>query len=644
MFDKEGRESRELVAGPMTVVFADGDVRAVRLGRHEVVNRIYFALRDRNWGTVPGTISRLKVDRGEDRFLITYRSEHHDGGIRFLWDATIAGESNGTVRFEFEGEALSAFLRNRIGLCVLHPMSAAGDRVVVAHPDGSTTEGMFPKLISPQQPFTEMSAIRHYLPDGGVVETRLEGEIFEMEDQRNWTDATFKTYCTPLRLQFPVEVRAGERIRQSVTISLLSTAEAVGGDSRDEGVGARRFARGGAAKPRTARVTLNSPAGAKMIPLGLTWNRAAEELTGEERARFAALHLSHLHLELVLSDERCGDELAAASECSRQIGAPLSIALRTGAEARSEIERLLRAAESARPQVESWTVLSEGRPTTSAEHLAIARERLAYWGYREPVGAGTRAFFAELNRNHLPIELLDFVTYTVNPQVHASDELSIVETLGGQRATVESARAIAQGKPVHVGPVTLKMQWNPNATSPPAPATSGELPSEVDVRQRLPFAAAWTLGSVKALSEAGAAGATFYEMVGWKGVTERAAGSLLPSLFPSRPGELFPLYHLYAALGEVAGGELITTTSSDSLSFDGLAVRKGSLLRCFIASYAATEQRLRIEGVTGAFELRVLGAKGPETATAERLSVSGKDMELVLGPHEVVWLDQQVRG
>ena len=30
------------------------------------------------------------------------------------------------------------------------------------------------------------------------AELAFEGDIFEMEDQRNWTDASFKTYCTPL--------------------------------------------------------------------------------------------------------------------------------------------------------------------------------------------------------------------------------------------------------------------------------------------------------------------------------------------------------------------------------------------------------------------------------------------------------------
>ena len=39
------------------------------------------------------------------------------------------------------------------------------------------------------------------------------GDVFEIEDQRNWTDGSFKTYSTPLSLPFPVPVEAWTRMR-----------------------------------------------------------------------------------------------------------------------------------------------------------------------------------------------------------------------------------------------------------------------------------------------------------------------------------------------------------------------------------------------------------------------------------------------
>jgi hypothetical protein len=627
----------ELVAGPVTALFAGGDLWTIRVDGCEIINRIYFALRDHNWATIPGSVSELKVDQGEDRFLITYSSEHRERETHFIWKATITGELEGTICFAIEGESLSTFRRNRVGLCVLHPIAAAGDQVIVSHPDGSTSAGAFPTIISPHQPFREIAGIRHFLPNGTVAEIRFAGDIFEMEDQRNWTDASFKTYSTPLRLPFPVEVCVGDRLRQSVAVSPVSASEFSSSAGRK--MDARQSGARGANSTRQAEVvTLGSPARRTLVPLGLSWSRDAKQLTEDEYARLAALRLSHLYLELVLSDERCVEDLVAAAECGRRIGAPVAVALRMEPDARPGLDQLSRALKHARPQVAWWTVLSEGRPTTSAEHLSVVREGLSSEGYCEPLGGGTRAFFAELNRTHPPIELLDFVTYSVNPQIHADDELSIVESLGGQRATVESALLISRGKAVHVGPVTLKMQWNPYATAPPQTPAPGELPPEVDPRQRLPFAAAWTLGSVKTLSEAGALRATYYEMIGWKGIMERASGSLLPSLFPSRPGELFPLYHLFAAFGEVVGGELDTVRITDPASLSGLAIRKDSLLRLFVANYKPVERGVCIEGLTGAFEVHLLGS---EAATVARQSVSGEGPELVLGPYEVLWIDQR---
>ena len=637
MLDRDSEKPTELVAGPATALFTGADLRTIRIAGCETINRIYFALRDHNWETIPGRVSELRVDQGEDRFLITYCSEHRDREVHFIWKATITGEPNGTIRFAVEGETLSTFRRNRIGLCVLHPISAAGDQVIVTHTDGSTTAGSFPTIITPYQPFKEIAGIRHFLSNGSVAEIGFAGDIFEMEDQRNWTDASFKTYSTPLRLPFPVEVRVGNWLRQSVTVSTVPASEFSSSAKRK-----RDARRDGARRAYEARqadaVTLGSPARKRLVSFGLSWSRDAKELTEDEYARLAVLRLSHLYLELVLGDERCVEDLVAAAECGRRIGAPIAVALRMETDARPGLDRLSSALKHARPQVASWTVLSEGRPTTSAEHLSIVRERLSREGYCEPLGGGTRAFFAELNRNHPAIDLLDFVTYTVNPQIHADDELSIVESLGGQRATVESALLISRGRPVHVGPVTLKMQWNPNATALPQAPAPGELPPEVDPRQRLPFAAAWTLGSVKILSEAGALRATYYEMIGWKGIMERGSGSLLPSLFPSRPGELFPLYHLFAALGDVASGEIDTVAITDPSSLSGLAVRKDSLLRLFVANYKPVERQVRIEGLSGAFEMHLLGS---ETAPVARPSVSGEGPELVLGPHEVVWIDQR---
>jgi hypothetical protein len=74
------------------------------------------------------------------------------------------------------------------------------------------------------------------------------------------------------------------------------------------------------------------------------------------------------------------------------------------------------------------------------------------------------------------------------------------------------------------------------------------------------FAAAWTLGSLKYLAESGVASVTYFEMTGWRGETE--AGSPLPELFASVPGNVFPLWPVFADLAECVQAKVVPTVSS----------------------------------------------------------------------------------
>src|SRR5438105_1139218 len=90
----------------------------------------------------------------------------------------------------------------------------------------------FPKLVAPQvplPPFLSLRAIRHAAgEDGRMLEIRFEGDVFELEDQRNWSDGSFKTFCTPLALSFPRQINAGDRICQKVSLRLNEPRDVAG--------------------------------------------------------------------------------------------------------------------------------------------------------------------------------------------------------------------------------------------------------------------------------------------------------------------------------------------------------------------------------------------------------------------------------
>jgi hypothetical protein len=132
------------------------------------------------------------------------------------------------------------------------------------------------------------------------------------------------------------------------------------------------------------------------------------------------------------------------------------------------------------------------------------------------------------------------------------------------------------------------------------------LPYAVDARQPTGFAAAWTLGSLSALAAAGVASLTYYETVGWRGVMERTTGSPIPAKFPSTPGMLFPLYHLFATLAPYAKGDLRPTVVSDPQQIAAFTVAQDGQQCTIVGNLRDTAQRVTIHGLQGRVTLQTL--------------------------------------
>ena len=225
--DRQPSEIRELRAGPVTALLDGIDLRYVKSGSKEIVRRIYVAVRDQNWDTIPGSYRITRLDQEQDRFEVEFEVEHKAHELDFAWRGRIVGSSDGQIRYEMDGAARSNFRYNRIGFCVLHPFRESAGRPYSAQTPQGQVNGHLPDLIG-QQRFEQgyyvplFPAFRNLvidLADGTRARFTFEGDLFEMEDQRNWTDASFKTYCTPLSLGFPHSAHTDSRIVQSITVS-----------------------------------------------------------------------------------------------------------------------------------------------------------------------------------------------------------------------------------------------------------------------------------------------------------------------------------------------------------------------------------------------------------------------------------------
>ena len=509
----------ELSAGPLTLVFEPeiAFVRYVRAADREILRGIYAAVRNSVWGTVPAQIRDLEVKRNDGGFVLTFTAEHKQGDIDFRWTGTLTGTRQGTLKWTFDGKSHSTFQRNRIGFCVLHPMrECAGQPCTIEKTTGETAKGSFPDLISPHQPFFDIRAIRHTVVPGLEAEVRMEGDTFEMEDHRNWTDANFKTYCTPLAKPYPVTVQSGTAIQQAITLTLKGTAPR-------------------ANVKREPPVEVRISGDRRPMPkIGFGYAPAS----AQERTAVGALAPAHIRVDLHLAKPGWKEELAAA----QALGLPLELAIFGPPDA---------ALAAAPKNVARLLIFDVAAPPPK---------------FNGQVLVGTNDYFTELNRQRPPKTAGDGTCYSINPQVHAFDNASLVENLEAQASTVRTARSFAGDRWIAVTPVTLRPRFIPANGNPVDP----------DPRQSSPFTAAWTLGSIKYLAEAGANSITYYQLTGRGGVLG------------------FPVEKVFAAVKGADG--ILVSQSSDTLRVDSAVFTRGSERQIVLANLTNRPQRARVSG------------------------------------------------
>ncbi|MDX1935100.1 MAG: hypothetical protein SFU56_21085, partial [Capsulimonadales bacterium] len=531
-------EPLPLVAGPLSCLYEDGELRSVRCGEELLLLRVYAAVRDRDWGTVPAQVAVREQTVFNEGFRIVFDTSYVRTGenetIRFVSAGRIEGKADGSIVFEFEGEAKTTFQRNRIGFCLLHPAEWAGHPVIAEFTGGRTETAHFPGLVDPAQPvfpFTRLRALLLTTGTGERIEVRMEGDAFEMEDQRNWTDASFKTFCTPLSLPYPIEIPVGTRIVQRITVRTLP------GVHTPRPVGRTTPSR------RTPSLELHPGESARLPEIGFGHHRPhpRRDLTRPEEDHLQALAPAHLRVDVRFTGD-WRKNLAYVARYSRRWKTPLAVAIYLPADADRQAKELkamgweIRQSEA---EIGRWQIYPEQEVYTGQNWPTIPKETLRAIAPDAPILTGSDTDFLFFNRFEGTLPEVNGVVFQINPQVHAFDNASLMETPLAYEAVVETARFRARNLPVHISPLTLKPRYNPYARSEKPPS----IPP--DPRQKSLFAAAWTVCALSALTAAGVRSVTLFDLIGDTGLAQ--GDWVFPAWIPLgwlasvATGEAFPL-------------------------------------------------------------------------------------------------------
>jgi hypothetical protein len=493
-----------LAHGPWTAQLRGGEIDDIGFDGRLVLRGIRFVVRDHDWRTVASRVTGLEI--AGDVVVVT--GEATADAISVGWTLDIRFD-DAALTVELDARVRSDFPSNRMGLIVLHPPSLAGAALAVTHPDGSTTHTSLPVDIAPHQPAADIAGLA-WSADGVSSRLSLEGDVFEMEDQRNWTDASFKTYSTPLSRPFPVQNRAGDRVRQSLRLECIGHGET---EPR------------GSVSPVT--LTLD-PRGAGVMPAIAT---AASSAPDEAHTRAPVDTL------LVEVDARWPNWRAALAR-SVADAAGRRLDLRIVAALPCDVADVLGALDDAALSTVARAGAFDATSTISEPELVSALEAvMSARGSDAALVVGTRAHFTELNRQHHRLTGEGALTFSITPTMHDLSGHQVVESIGMQREVARNAARIARGRPVHIGPVSLRARFNAVATSPPeypegSTTAHGFGPQHTrgtdDPGQASNALAAWVVGSVAALSAHGAASLAYFEEWGPRGLlidgTPTAAG------------------------------------------------------------------------------------------------------------------------
>lgn len=562
-------ERRVLTAGPLTAILEDGNLRTICFAGVEVVRAVNYLARDTAWGTYKAELSNMRISQGKSAFEVAYDALCAGPQGSFSYWMKITGEVSGVLTMEAQGVALTDFPTNRTGFVVLHPSEAAGGRLTIRHSDGRSEETVFPEAISPDQPAFDIDALTHEPEPGMVCIVAMKGDAFEMEDQRNWTDASFKTYIRPLSKPRPYVIGKGSKDVQRIVVSIEAKALP--------------------ARPRagdTASLTFGGPAG-RMPSMALFLD--PDDLPA---AIAGASMLGPVPEIIVRFDGARGHDarmLGEAAGFAATIGARLAIkgilaAVGPEAEAKTVADAIRSSgvepsAVLISPRREFRTRPSNSLPPGECPVSDLV-DALKATGVTAAIGAGTPSLFTEFNRNP-PTGDADFVFFGSAAIVHAADDLSVMETLSVYSSVIATARRLCPGKPIWLGPCTIGMRHNPYGQSVAENHAHARIPGAgEDPRHGALFGAAFAAGVAAQAASAGIDRLIIASPTG-------PFGLLGPT------GTRCPVQAVHAELAAASGAECCEVVV-DRPGIAAVAYRTGESTRIMIANLTAQDVELSI--------------------------------------------------
>jgi hypothetical protein len=350
------------------------------------------------------------------------------------------------------------------------------------------------------------------------------GRVLEAEDQRNWTDNTYKIYSGSLSEPRPFITSAGSTWNQSIAFEV------------------------GVPKQPSVDPTKILVREIEALPsIGLQFNTDSLLTPDDLEKALVLLEIDHLRI----NEEALTSQKIATTASN---GLILETALLS-----SNKDEVLKA-----------EVLNLSQRVPAGSRLLIQRQG------REIVEAadlpkndslntfipGTDAYLVDLHRESFVFA--NSVAYSMAPTVHSTDTETIFKTLTTQRESIEFAQKFLAPQ-VFISPITFSTRGNPE-TGHSRDRRINFADPDAAMLIRTIAGAAWTLGSIYSVASAGAFSGSWHELFGEYGIIYSQSGSIRFS----------PTFHAISALGAHRAHQITIATSLDNswVAFENREMKK----------------------------------------------------------------------
>ncbi len=511
--------------GDFTFDLARAAVRNVRYKNVQIIDLLYTAIRPWDWSTLDPDQHSEDVKVDGDICTITIK-DLFAGALDARTEITITKDNKFTISYELRG--LAEYSVNRWGVCFcLNTADWMGSTV-----KSQSNQYQLPAAISPQRVvdgvtqglFPAANQMLIAAPDNRSIKVTSTGKVLEAEDQRNWTDNTYKIYSGSLSEPRPFVTSAGSLWQQSVTFEISPPSKQV---------------------PDGSKIVVKE---IDSLPsIGLQFNTDPLLPLDALNTALFLLDIDHMRIN---EESLTAQKIISASTNGLIVEAAL-LSSHSGDKLHREVEHLNKQI----PAGSRVLIHREGRGIIEVSDLPKNKSLSSFI-------PGTDAYLVDLHRNKYNFG--ESISYSMVPTLHSSDTETIFKTLYTQRESIQFVQEFLAPQ-VLISPITFSTRGNPETGHSRDQRINFANP-EMALRIRTIEGAAWTLGSIFALASAGAYSGTWHELFGEFGI-----------IYPDGDAIKFtPTFHALSALGAHHSDEITIATSLDNswVAFENREAKK----------------------------------------------------------------------